>query len=211
MSTLQHSRLARQHLKLEANDLYPFASGSRHVSVVRQMLDMWRIPLVKRTTTTICFVSFLVVFIFGFAFLPMCGPLTLTHVIAAAWLLTIGGEELYLASRSVSLWKSNRQARLFMSSLVLLFLGCLLRWHQRDAHLRTSNFEPASVTRMLFRIARNGTLGYVETAPIHAPANSVALVYGDEDYEESWWEFFLGVDPRYEAWISTRYRCRLAG
>ena len=40
---------------------------------------------------------------------------------------------------------------------MLLFAGCVLRWHQRDAHVRPSAFEPASVTQLLTHLSSNAS------------------------------------------------------
>ena len=144
-------------LPLEANDLHPFPAGARRIGPLRQMLDLYQIPLIKRSNNTVSFLFFLGLFVFGFAFLPMCGPLTLTHVIACGWLLTIAAEEAYLCFQSYSLWKSNRMARVFALALALLFLGCLLRFYQRDAHVWTSHYQQPSITQLMLELSHNGT------------------------------------------------------
>ena len=170
-------------LPLEANDLYAHPPGRQSVPILRQMIDMWRIPLIKRSTTFAFFFFFLIIFVFGFAFLPMCGPLTWTHFVAAGWLLTIGIEEGYLCYQSYSLWKANRQARSFASALVLLAIGCVLRWHQRDAHVRPSLFTEPSVTQLLEQLSRNSS------ASMLSPAYALPIRSNDT----SLWGYLFGA------------------
>ena len=140
-------------LPLEANEHYPFAKDVTGVRVLQQMVDVWKIPLIKRAMTTFFFVVFVFTFTFGFAFLPMCGPLLPNHYVAAAWLLTIFAEELYLFCQSPTLWGSNRRAVLFTCSLLLLLAGVVLRFYQRDAHIRPSAFTTPTITRLFLDLS----------------------------------------------------------
>ena len=50
-------------LPLEVNDLYAFPDGQRTVPIRKQIRHVWRIPLIKRSATTLCFVLFLITFV----------------------------------------------------------------------------------------------------------------------------------------------------
>ena len=53
--------------------------------MLRQVLEMWRIPLIKRATQTLSMVSFIFVFA-SVCFQPLCGDLNASHYLFAVWM-----------------------------------------------------------------------------------------------------------------------------